>query len=107
MSTTFYPFRNTISCVRLAFGAGHDVLGVWQKGAKTGELVLTKGTGKTVMMLFRSDEPAFHVTYGGKGVGVVVTATPRGQDMDLTEYVLSENGELFTVDQVLDGHGGR
>ena len=101
MSTSYYPFRDTISSVRLAEGPGHDVIGVWQRGAKTGELVLTKGTGKTVMMLFVSDEPAFHVTCGRLSVGTVVKTTLLGEAMKHSEYVLSEFGELFTVREVL------
>lgn len=107
MSTTYYPFRNTISSVRLAEGPGHDVLAVWQRGAKTGELVLTKGTGKTVMMMFRSEEPAFHATWGGPVLGTIVEVLPRGRELNPSDYVLSEYGELFTVVEVLKLNGAQ
>lgn len=101
MSTAFYAFRGRISSARLAEGPGHDVVAVWQRGAKIGELTVTKGTGKEVLAMFRSEAPAFHAYYGGEESGTVVEATEDGKGMPPSEYVLSEDGELFTVHDVL------
>ena len=100
MSTEFYPFKSGISSVRLECGPGHDVIGVWQDGAKTGELTVTKGTGKELIFLFVSDTAAFNVVNAGLGLRKV-HVFPSGSSMKPYQFVLSEYGELMRVQDVL------
>ncbi len=104
MSTEFYPFKGTISSVRLECGPGHDTIGVWQAGAKCGELTVTKGAGKDLVFLFASDVAAFNVVNTGLA-SVTVHVFPYGVGMLPDQFVISEYGELMRVKDVLKlGH---
>jgi hypothetical protein len=55
--------RNVVSQVTVEEGPAHDVIGVWTRGQKAGELVVTKGDGmEFVARLFdhASDVQEYH-----------------------------------------------
>lgn len=99
MSTYFYPFNYPISSARLEEGPGHDIIHVWQDHAKMGELVATKGTGPSIISMFRSDRAVFHALFGGDTLGTVVHPI-NGNNLKLNDYVLDDSGKLYTVADV-------
>ena len=101
MSTDYYPFLCGISSVRITKGPGHDRIEVWQRGGKCGELVVDLGTGQAIAKLFCNDVHVLHSHYGGIDKGVIVEKTPSFNEETIGPYVLSEYGELVTVDELL------
>jgi len=97
MSTYWYPFRKTISSVRLEKTPGHDILHVWQRGGKCGSLTLDQGTGEAISELFIDSLPAFHVW---NDAGTVKIKKCEGYRPEST-YLMSEYGDLLRIEEVV------
>ena len=107
MSTYYYPFKNGITSVRLTEGPGHDRVEVWQRHGKCGELVFDLGTGREMARAFCSGTALMQTTYGGESIGIVVNRLVGSSDLKLSDYLLSDDGTLCTVQEIMDMAGSR
>lgn len=109
MSTSYYRLKPPITRLQLEQTDFNDVLYVWENGKSAGGLMLSKGSGPAVALMFVVDEYdnacPFFTYYGGAEVGCVVVE--NGQPLDNTDTVVSEYGDIMTAHQVrsLAGNG--
>jgi hypothetical protein len=108
MSTSYYRLRPPITSLRLEEGTAHDRLLIWEGHGLAGVLTLGRGSGRSLaLMLSESGADgltcAAHIHYGGDSAGCVVTVNePILPD---SAVVVSEDGEVTTMDRVKAWHG--
>lgn len=109
MSTSYYRLTEPFTSIKMEEGPGHDRVKLWEHGALAGELVLTKGWGKRVCLLFalheEDNECPLRTHWGGQDRGAVVTVNDKA--MPNEACVISEYGEPLTVQQVKERDGTR
>ena len=102
MSTSYYRFRTPISSVRIEEGGGHDILTIFESGANSGTLVVSKGKGRTIASFFADEVDdnlaPIRTHFGGKGVGCIVTC--NNPELDKDECLIDEYGNVFRVSEI-------
>jgi hypothetical protein len=93
MSTSYYCTKPPVSAVRVDEGPEHDLIHIWEAGAKAGTLTVARGRGLTVArMFFNLDESQAPFITWGMGGGKV----GREDLLRLVENccLMSEYGEI-------------
>ena len=109
MSTSYYHFHYPITSVKVEELQGHDLVTVFESGANSGCLVVTKGLGKKFLSFFvnevEDNEAPIRTHFGGKGRGYVVTIQELGLSPDA--YLADEYGKVWKVNEstAMDGQG--
>ena len=87
VSTYYKRFRAPITSAQVVEGPGHDHVHVFEREAKAGVLVVTKGSGCDVALMF-ADEDVIQVHAGPNNTLVRVDLKSTSDD----EWVISDNG---------------
>jgi len=102
MSTSYYRLREPITSLKLKNDGGHDKLTVFENGANCGTLILSKGNGGIVALMFCVDEDDIHCPirtyYAGHDVGMVMQVNNKNISNDVT--VISEYGDVCTIGEI-------
>jgi hypothetical protein len=101
MSTSYYRFKAPITNVRVETIGPHDKVTVWVNHQNAGTIVVDAGQGRDILKMFNSGEQVLHCYAGGAGhIPCVVKKDPNIQD---SEYVISDYGDVLTAANVLLG----
>ncbi len=105
MSTTYYLLKEPVTSLSFKEGGGHARLWIWVEHGLAGELVVPRGVGREVAMLFADeDKPVLRTSWDGPSVGIqVVLLRTRVVPRDTT--VVSEAGEVTTFGEVMAREG--
>lgn len=96
MSTSYYKLKKPFTSIRLT-EIYHDHLTLWENGANVGTLLLSRGMGKKVSIIFADTDDRLspvHTLYGGDGVGMVITLHGNVSE---NEMLISEDGDITTL----------
>jgi len=99
MSTEYYRMRAPVTSVRLDAtpGGTHDRVRVWVDHKLSGELLVDRGVGPAVCLLFARDAPTITaVGLGGGHVGLIVQDDHHDDDHHDGECLVSELGDVTT-----------
>ena len=87
MSTYYKRFRAPITSAQVVEGPGHDCVHVFEREALAGVLVVTKGSGRDVALMF-ADEEAIKVSVGPNNTLIRIDLKPTNND----EWVIDDCG---------------
>lgn len=105
MATTYYLLKEPVTSLSFKEKGGHARLRIWVEHGQAGELVVPRGVGREVAMLFADeDKPVLRTSWGGPSAGIqVVMLRTRAVPRDTT--VVFEMGDVTTFGEVMARSG--